>query len=368
MNHVSKPAITINPSNRLGLDYESEAARMPAPVTPIVDVHTHINGEKAARIYQLAARLYGIGLTYSMTQLEQVPAMKAIFGDAMRFIAVPDWSATDKKHAMGAGFLERIRGFHAQGCRICKFWAAPRGIEIAMKFGEPEMMRLDSPQRIEAMKVASDLGMIFMCHVADPDTWFATRYKDASIYRTKRQQYEPLEALLDRFKQPWIAAHMAGSPEDLEFLAGLLDRHANLSIDTSAAKWMIRELSRHPRKEIVEFLTKFQGRVMFGSDIVTMDEHLASAKDKLEMAAKADSVEGAFDLYASRYWALRKLWETDERMESPVADPDLKMVEPDKFDDMSAPMLVGAKLPSGLLKSLYVDAARSLLEPLQGTR
>jgi hypothetical protein len=161
---------------------------------------------------------------------------------------------------------------------------------------------------------------------------------------------------------------MAGSPEDLEFLAGLLDRHANLSIDTSAAKWMIRELSRHPRKEIVEFLTKFQGRVMFGSDIVTMDEHLASAKDKLEMAAKADSVEGAFDLYASRYWALRKLWETDERMESPVADPDLKMVEPDKFDDMSAPMLVGAKLPSGLLKSLYVDAARSLLEPLQGTR
>jgi hypothetical protein len=137
MNHVSKPAITINPSNRLGLEYDSEAARMPAPVTPIVDVHTHINGEKAARIYQRAARLYGIGLTYSMTQLEQVPAMKAIFGDAMRFIAVPDWSATDKKHAMGAGFLEGIRGFHAQGCRICKFWAAPSGIEIAMKFGEP---------------------------------------------------------------------------------------------------------------------------------------------------------------------------------------------------------------------------------------
>jgi hypothetical protein len=86
------------------------------------------------------------------------------------------------------------------------------------------------------------------------------------------------------------------------------------------------------------------------------------------MAAKADSVEGAFDLYASRYWALRKLWETDERMESPVADPDLKMVEPDKFDDMSAPMLVGAKLPSGLLKSLYIDAAQSLLEPLHSTR
>lgn len=364
MNHVSKSAITINPSNRLRLDYEAEAARMPAPVTPIIDAHTHINGEKAARIYQHAAKLYGIGLTYSMTQLEQVPAMRAIFADTMRFIAVPDWAAQDKKHAMGAGFVERIRGFHAQGCRICKFWAAPRGIEMGMKFGDPAMMRLDSPQRIEAMKVAADLGMIFMAHVGDPDTWFATKYTDASIYRTKRQQYEPLEMLLDRFKQPWIAAHMGGSPEDLQFLAGLLDRHPNLYIDTSAAKWMIRELSRQPRREIVDFLTRFRGRVMFGSDIVTMDEHLATAEKKLEMAAKADSVEGAFDLYASRYWALRKMWETDVRIESPIADPDLKMVDPTNHDDMSAPMLVGAQLPRDLLQSLYHDAARDLLEPL----
>src|SRR5262249_3475423 len=149
-----------------------------------------------------------------------------------------------------------------------------------------------------AMQLAHDLGMIFMTHVADPDTWFATKYADASFYGAKRDHYKPLEELLDRFTQPWIAAHMGGSPEDLEFLSGLLERHRNLYIDTTAAKWIIREVSKHSRKDVAEFLTRFQGRVMFGSDIVTMDEHLAPSEKKMEMAAKADNKEQAFDLYA----------------------------------------------------------------------
>ena len=71
------------------------------------------------------------------------------------------------------------------------------------------------------MELAAELGMIFMVHVSDPDTWFATKYRDPSLYGTKQSQYEPLEPLLERFPRPWIAAHMAGSPEDLGFLAKL---------------------------------------------------------------------------------------------------------------------------------------------------
>jgi hypothetical protein len=357
----TKP-VTINPSNRFGLDYAAEAASFPKLPYPIIDVHSHINGVDAGRLYLQAARLYGVGLTYSMSMLEQVPAMREIFGDTIRFIAVPNWGGVDKKHEMGAGFIDRIKGFHQAGCRIVKFWAAPRSVDMALKFGgDRKDMRLDAPIRVEAMKIASDLGMMFMTHVADPDTWFATKYADAMIYGSKAEQYEPLERLLDQFKQPWIAAHFGGSPESLPFLSGLLDRHPNLYLDTSAAKWIIREISKHPRGEVMTFLTKHQGRIMFGSDIVTMDEHLTPATDKLEMAAKASSAEDAWDLYASRYWALRKLWETDYDGESPIADPDLKMVEPSRFDDMSAPILRGVKLPPQLLRSLYHDAAAKLL-------
>ena len=36
----------------------------------------------------------------------------------------------------------------------------------------------------------------------------------------------------------------------------LLEAHPNLHLDTSATKWMVRELGRHSRDEIVSFLEK----------------------------------------------------------------------------------------------------------------
>jgi predicted TIM-barrel fold metal-dependent hydrolase len=210
------------------------------------------------------------------------------------------------------------------------------------------------------MDEAAALGMTFLVHVADPDTWFATRYRDATIYGTKRSHYEPLERLLDEYRVPWIAAHMGGSPEDLPFIASLLERHPNLHLDTSATKWMVRELSRHPRAEIIRFLERWRGRILFGSDIVTSDDHLHAGAKATEMAAKARDAESAFDLYASRYWALRVLWERDVEIESPISDPDLAMVDPRRSVD-DAPVLSGKALPPDLLRTLYHDAAVALL-------
>lgn len=358
---TSNRARPINPSNRFGQDYATDAASLGPPPCPIIDAHSHIAGEKAARIFKRAADIYGVETIYSMTQVEQVPAMREIFGERIQFIAIPNWAGENRRYEFHEGFMQRIERFHALGCRIVKFWAAPRGIEFAMqKKIDPAVMKLNSPDRIDVMQMASELGMIFMTHVADPDTWFKTKYADAKIFGTKRQQYEPLEELLDRFRQPWIAAHMGGWPEDLEFLNGLLERHSNLHLDTSAAKWIIREISRHSRSDVVNFLTRWKGRILFGSDIVTTDEHLLHAEGKQEMAAKASNAEQAFDLYASRYWALRTMWEHDYQGESPIADPDLKMVEPARYSDMDAPQLRGFALPRELLQSLYHDAAARL--------
>ena len=221
-----------------------------------------------------------------------------------------------------------------------------------------------SPER--AMEAASALGMVFMTHVADPDTWFATKYADASVYGTKAQQYEPLEPLLERFAQPWIAAHLGGWPENLEFLTGLMSRHDNLYLDTSAVKWMVRELSRHDRADLVSFLERFGGRVLFGSDIYTSDEHLVGGDKEREILELAASPQEAFELYASRYWALRTLLETDHDGPSSIADPDLAMVEPNAYTELDAPRLVGKALPRDVLDDVYHGAAQALLEPLHG--
>ncbi|MCB9845225.1 MAG: amidohydrolase family protein [Phycisphaeraceae bacterium] len=357
------PTARVWAANRLGLDYQREAGRLGAPPVPIIDAHAHINGPSVAGIYARAASAYGVVRVYSQTQLPQAQGVREVLGDRIRFVAIPDYMGADRTAAMGEGFLRNIREFRERfGACLVKFWNAPRLRDFVDPVRDAEVFGLESPWRIRAAELATSLGMMLMTHIADPDTWFATKYADAARYGTKRQQYEPLERMLDRFDVPWMAAHMGGWPEDLEFLSGLLDRHANLYLDTSATKWMVRELSRHSREDLLAFLRRYRGRILFGSDIVTSDEHLKPNAPNAAFAADAaDSAESAFDLYASRYWALRTLWETDYDGPSPIADPDLAMVDPSRHDATSAPALRGKSLPREELEWLYHRAAEELL-------
>lgn len=323
-----------SPANTLGLDYRAEAERF-RYAGPIWDVHTHLNDLEAARKYFEVADLFGVERVWSMTPLPQAKAIQDEFGDRLAFIAVPNYAERDKPGTFTTQWLKAIEAFAAMGSRVCKIWAAPRGIDFH------ESMRLDSPIRSEARKLARSLGMLFMVHVADPDTWFATKYADAARYGTKRQQYEPLHAMLEEYADtPCIAAHMGGSPEDLDFLDSLLDRHPNLHVDTSATKWMVRELSKNPDR-FRAFCVRHRGRVLFGTDIV-------ASKDNLD-----------FDLYASRFWALRTLMETHYAGPSPIVDPDLHMVDPTVPEDSTA-TLRGAKLDPQTLRDVYHAAAAKL--------
>jgi predicted TIM-barrel fold metal-dependent hydrolase len=325
----------INDANRLGLDYRVEAGRLPYR-GPIFDVHTHIRDVEAAHLFFEVADLFGVEKVWSMTNLENIDAIRDAYGERISFIAVPNYDRRDEPNTFTTDWLRRIEQFAAKGVKVCKFWAAPRGRDLH------PALRLDSPTRREAMKIAHDAGMMFMTHVADPDTWFATTYADADKYGTKASHYEPLEALLDEYSDtPWLAAHMGGHPEDLEHLQQLLDDHPNLHLDTSATKWMVRELSKQPAK-LRDFCVRNAGRVLFGTDIV----------------AHAESMH--FDLFASRLWALRAMFETAYDGPSPIVDPDLSMVDPSLPADSTA-TLRGASLPTVTLDAIYHGAARRLM-------
>lgn len=359
----------ISPHNTLGLDYLAQAATLGPPVVPIIDSHAHIHGADACRIYDRARRLFGVTLTYSMTQLPLAPGARDALGDTIRFIAIPTWSEPDRDRAHGPGYLDTIQRFHDDfGARMMKVWASPRLRDFvpslaSAPFGVTDLAEIDSKWRIEHCRLAQQLGMMYMVHVADPDTWFTAKYGNVGKYGVKLAQYQGLERMLDRFTAPWVAAHMGGWPEDLAFLDGLLTRHANLYLDTSATKWVVRELSKHPRSQVVDFFTQWSGRILFGSDLVVMDDQLSPQKRMGSgMGDLASSPEQAFELYASRYWALRTMFETDYDGPSPIADPDLKMVEPARFDDLSSPRLQGLKLAADVLKVLYNHASTNLLD------
>lgn len=355
----------ISSSNRLGLDYRVLAGGFRPFERGIIDVHTHVNGVGAAGVFAEVAELYGITRVYSQTRLSEAEAVRRVLGEKIRFIAIPDYMSDDLKTAMTDGYLRDLEVWaDTYGARMMKHWAAPRLRDLVDEDTYEEFGRMDSPWRVRLTELAVDLGMMIMAHVGDPDLWFASKYADSSRYGTKAQQYEPLEMMIERFDVPWLAAHMGGWPEDLEFLDGLLSRHSKLYLDTSATKWQVREWSKHDRADVVGFLSKWRGRVFFGSDIVTSDDHLKESEpvDGRPVFGLASSRDEAFDLYASRYWALRTMLETEYVGESPIADPDLAMVEPDKYSESDAPVMKGFSLDDDLLADLYRDAAADVVE------
>ena len=361
-------------SNLYAWDYGRLAGVLGAPAEPIIDVHCHVNGAEAAKVFDRVRRLFGVSRVYSMSQFGQCDPVQQELGEAVRFIAFPVFAGSDKNAAHRREYLDLLEKYRVRyGTRMLKLWASPRLRDLVpdtagSAWGATDLIEVDSPWRVKICEKGTELGMMFMIHIADPDTWFKARYNRPDIYGTKVQQYEGFERMLDRFTSPWIAAHMGGWPEDLGFLDGLLARHPNLHLDTSATKWVVRALGTRPAAETAAFFRKWAGRLLFGSDIVVQDDHLRPVKLGMPgggvspMAELADSPEAAFDLYASRYWALRTMFETDYEDFSPIADPDLKMLEPERYDDSSSPMLRGLSLEPGLLASLYQGAARDLVE------
>ncbi len=71
------------------------------------------------------------------------------------------------------------------------------------------------------------------------------------------------------------------------------------------------------------------------------------------------------DQYASRFWAMRTLFETDYDGPSPIVDPDLSMLDP-SLPEQSSAMLKGIKLDPATLQALYHDTTLAVLD--SGTR
>jgi hypothetical protein len=358
-------SVTVNPANLHGLNYDTLAAKQrsgPYP-GPVIDIHTHLHDPDAARVFFETAEKFNVTHAFSMTPIEHLEAVQAAAPDRVHFNCVPSYQRREEPGTFTTRWLEGITTYWDLGARLIKFWAAPRGRDFAKQAQEagvtdpdlPGALVLDSPIRRRGMQRAHDVGYrVWMTHIADPDTWFATKYADASFYGTKRQQYEPLERLLDQYHDvQWIGAHMGGSPEDLTFLSGLMDRHPNLHVDTSATKWMVRELSKHPGA-FADFVRAYPTRVLFGTDIV-------AGEDNWQGPESGGEPGHGHELYASRFWAIRSLIESSHDGPSPIVDPDLHMVDPSAAEH-SSPMLRGAGIDVDLLPGVYHDNAVALLE------
>ncbi len=313
--------------NRTGVDFHRPMPR-PKVNGVVIDFHTHLLARRHASNWFAAAEHHGIDCFVTMAPLEEAVALQRDYPGRLQFITIPQWQ--DRSPDWVDRWLRRLEAFYNIGSRILKFHMSPSSMAMSGH-------RLDSPVYKPIFKEIVSRAMAVMTHVGDPDTWYCGRYTDCGRYGERDAHYRMWESVMGEYPDvPWIGAHLGGNPENLDRLQGLLDRFPNLSLDCSATRWMVREISAR-RDEARDFFIRNSGRILFGSDQVSGDER-------------------GFDFLASRFWAHRKLWETAYIGPSPIADPDLP--------EDGQPTVRGLALPDDVLQKLYHDNAAGLLARL----
>ncbi len=138
---------------------------------------------------------------------------------------------------------------------------------------------VDDPRMDALLDKLRDLGMPMNIHVSDPIWAYQPMdlHNDGLMngytWRIDDKQpgilghnglIESLERAVEKHPRTiFIACHVANLDYDLARLGGMLDRHANLYADISAR---FGELAPIPRM-VAQFLTKYQDRILYGTDM-----------------------------------------------------------------------------------------------------
>jgi predicted TIM-barrel fold metal-dependent hydrolase len=179
-----------------------------------------------------------------------------------------------------AGFvekcIERLEGDVRRGAMGLKLTK-----ELGLRFREPngEIVRIDDPRLSPVWEKAGALDLPVLIHTTDPVGFFLPvdarnehyptllQYPGWSFHGSRWSKQELLDQrtrmMADHPGTRFICPHVANNPEDLDWVADLLERLPNLFIDFSAR---MDELGRQPYSAR-DFLIRFQDRVLFGADM-----------------------------------------------------------------------------------------------------
>ncbi|HPD30540.1 MAG TPA: amidohydrolase family protein [Phycisphaerae bacterium] len=308
-----------------GLDQSVDVCRLPTSryTGPIIDAHCHGGRSRATRRMIRAGELFGIRKWVLICRVDEIAALRRRHGDRVAFNAWSEHELVGRDQPFTDANLRIVERAVRAGAVSIKFWYKP-------EFNERSGVWFDDPRLDPVFDAIQQSGLSVLVHIADPDIWWRHRYSDPLRFESKRLTYRQLTNTLERFPSLRVLlAHMGGWPENLSFLAELLDRHPNLYLDTSGTKWIARELSRRPA-ESRDFFVRYADRLLFGSDLVAFKH-------------------ATFEHHCSRYWAHRFLYERSDTVRSPIEDEDAG----------GRVFLAGMNLPDAVLDRLYYANAAS---------
>ena len=256
----------------------------------IIDDHVHVNTSGSMMgIFTRVAASFGIttigAITRGFSWVDRV-----LPGSTIGTFMIP------RLVGARASDVESVAG---EGARGVKFWYGSSYFH--------GKKRIDTPANVSLMREIGNAGLVIVMHVSDPDTWHEKHYPKR-FYGTKQEIRGQATWLAEQCPGTrFLLVHMGGNPEDPDGLAELLDRHDNVYLDTSATKWVSRELSRN-RDAARALFKAHPDRILFGSDIT--------------MPPWGQGELTVEEFFASRYLVQRLMLEHDGAFRSPIDDPD----------------------------------------------
>ncbi|MFN2352742.1 MAG: amidohydrolase family protein [Kiritimatiellia bacterium] len=223
-----------------------------------------------------------------------------------------------------------------------------RGLKLLKEFGlhyrdgQGSLIACDDKRLFPVWTECARLGIPVLIHQADPIGFFQPPTPDNEHYETLKKypswrfhgpKYPSFEILQRNYRNlvrshpatTFLLPHCANWPENLAYVAGLLDECPNAFIDCSAR---IDELGKRP-DEARDFLIRYRDRVYFGTDMPASN-----------------------GMYACYF----RFLETDDR---DIIPPDY-----DGAFGRYRWKMTGLDLPNGVLRAIYYENALRLIPGL----
>jgi predicted TIM-barrel fold metal-dependent hydrolase len=251
------------------------------PRFPVIDYHNHLDSMEPESVLRVmdecgVERIVNITMQVGERALEILRRFRSASRRRFATIAWMDWTGVDRGDFVQRS-LDQLERMVEQGACGIKFW---KDLGLSVRDGSGELLRVDDERLAPLFDKAAELGVPVMFHTADPSAFFRPidaaneRYEelaahpDWSFYGA---QYGKDELLAQRdrvFKRhpntTFVCAHMAESPEDLAYVARLLEQNPNVHVDISART---PELGRQPYTAR-RFFLRFADRIVFGTDLL----------------------------------------------------------------------------------------------------
>ncbi len=265
----------------------------------LIDFHTHLSLDGQERIQRIM-RENGIELMINLSGgsyrrgpsqwLEAKILADTLGGRVLNFMN-PDWSGfgdPDWAKREAGRLDEAVTRYEFRGLKIAKILGLGAIDERTGK-----LVAVDDPRIDPLWQKCAELGIPVTIHVADPrafwwplnpqnERWDELKVHPGWAYgpippelaaevppRPKPPSWAELLQAAERMyranpRTTFIAVHFGNAAEDLDYVDGLLARNDNVYIDLAAR---IGEFGRHPAAKLRAFFTKWQDRIVFGTDI-----------------------------------------------------------------------------------------------------